>query len=194
MRGDSRRFDLAPLAALHGFARGFTALLCCHFCGSCLSAQSSELGDGETFFHAHQYTTGSACKLQPPASPAPISFKEAPGISPTGKSCTMTETLQSSGTTTNPTPTQAPSRASTARAVFLKASVRAGDMPRQALARRPPPPAVGSPSSPPERRRALVRSCRATISTAYPTRPSKSFASEPNRLCVSAWSAKSLMT
>ena len=61
---------------------------------------------------------------------------------------------------------------------------------------RRPPPSQGKarPASPPERRRGLTRSSRATIAGAYPTRRSKSFASDPNRLCVSAWSAKSLMT
>ncbi len=47
---------------------------------------------------------------------------------------------------------------------------------------------------PPERRRGLTGSRRATIPMGYPISRSKSFASEPKRLCVSAWSAKSLMT
>jgi hypothetical protein len=61
-----------------------------------------------------------------------------------------------------------PSRASSARAVFLKRSVEAGVTSRQAAAWRPPPTGEDVPSSPPEeRRRGVARSRCATIPPGY---------------------------
>jgi hypothetical protein len=86
-----------------------------------------------------------------------------------------------------------PSPERCAGTIFLTSPISSGAH-RASIHRAPMAGLTRLAPSPPERRREMVHSFRATMPTAYPTRRSKSFASEPNRLCVSAWSAKSLMT